>query len=182
VDGGGSPNNNKNNVEFAANIADDEEGEAVIQQIEKPNGIESHPNRSVAYWVAYIQAAYQGDTRWDGDPDAEQESDSFLLGVTAGFSDGGKQANIGSLIFQEAIRDLGLVRAWRPTEEQLVRQRTVVHEIAHQFALEDDTFELQPPSVMSSAARDPRNAAGSQFNQYQQAILRQRMHSPGLWE
>jgi hypothetical protein len=182
VDGGGNSANNKNNVAFAANIPDDEEGKAAIQQIEKPNAIESHANRSVAYWVGYLQAAYQGDARWDGDPDAEQESDSFLLGVTAGFEDGGRQAHIGSLVFQEAIRDLALARGWTPTEEELIRQRTVVHEIAHQFGLEDDKFELQPPSVMSSAATDPQNAAGSQFNQYQQAILRQRMNSPGLWE
>jgi len=175
IDGGGDPANNKTIVAFASNIA---QGAEAIQ-IEKPNGIESHQNRGPAYWVGYIQASYQGDARWDGDPDVEQEDDRFILGVTVGPNE---RQMVGSLVFQEAIRDLACCQGWSAAAEALIRQRTVVHEIAHQFGLLDDVFPLVPSIMAPSIATDPQDPAGSRFNEYQQELLRGRVNSPGLWE
>jgi hypothetical protein len=164
VDGGGNPANNKDNVAFQLNLEWD--NDVFLAQIQATNGLESDANRSTAYWIAYVQSAYQPDTGHDHDPNSE------------GDYDGGTPSEApkkGSLVFLETAKDVARQQGFN--DPQVFVQRTVVHEVAHQFNVADG--QGPRPSVMHDDADNPNCAEGSQFNEDQCWTLRVRENSPG---
>jgi hypothetical protein len=167
LDGGGDPTNNKQTVPFEANIL--WRTDALLSQIEAPGGLESHGNRSDAFWIAYVQAAFQPNIENDRDPDSEFP----WMGGTPD-----AQPNRGSLVFLETARDVARSLAFTPEETTLYLQRHVVHETAHQFGVDDE--QGPAPSVMHYASvEDMNSAGGSRFNEHQLLTVRTRQASPG---
>jgi len=165
VDGGGNPANNKDNVSFQLNVP--WTAQAFFAQIEADNGLESNGNRSAAFWIAYVQGAFQPNTEKDGDPNSE-----------AGRA-GGTPSPLpkkGSLVFLETAKDVA--RQCGFAEVQVFVQRVVAHEIAHQFNVGD---EQGPRRSMMHAldVHDPNVPEGGQFNESQRLTLRTREQSPG---
>jgi hypothetical protein len=77
---------------------------------------------SAAYWSAYIQAAYEGPESKDNDPDTEDGRLGTTYIVEPEYS----------FVFVEVLRDLC---EDEDRNGQQVHQRTVLHEIGHQFEL-----------------------------------------------
>ncbi len=166
IDGGGDPANNKVTVPFSANV--ESEDAAILAQIEATNGLESHGNRSEAFWVAYVQAAYQAGPSEDCDPDSQ----GGVLGVVP---TGGQK---GALVFLEATRDYAQQLGLGLPQRVLLAQRLVVHETAHQFGVLDG--QGGEPSIMHyNALFDLTKLMGSTFNESQCRTMRIRRESPG---
>ncbi len=166
IDGGGDPANNKVTVPFSANV--ESEDAAILAQIEATNGLESHGNRSEAFWVAYVQAAYQAGPSEDCDPDSQ----GGVLGVVP---TGGQK---GALVFLEATRDYAQQLGLGLPQRVLLAQRIVVHETAHQFGVLDG--QGGESSIMHyNALFDLTKLMGSTFNESQCRTMRIRRESPG---
>jgi hypothetical protein len=78
---------------------------------------------SDGYWVVYLQGAFQGSVTQDLDPNFGQTVQGFTLGLKVD----------GSLIFLETLRDTEMVLNITPGQ---YHQKTVVHEVGHQFGLD----------------------------------------------
>ena len=94
-------------------------------------------SESSTYWAAYIVNGYEAGVLRDGDPDWE----GAVLGVKYGttYPDEPEYA----WVFKESIRD------GEGAGSQVQEQRTVVHEIGHQFGLEDHDEPGANPCVMN---------------------------------
>jgi len=159
VDGGGDPGNNKDNLQFVLNLPDGDE----LARVEAQGGLESHANRSPAFWIAYIQAAFQPAEDKDNDPDSELSRSGFYPGK-------------GALVYLETARDVALEHGF--SEPDLFVQRVVVHEIAHEFSVADG--QGPRPSIMHYPdLHNPNQVDGSRFNESQLETLRSRVQSPG---
>jgi hypothetical protein len=108
--------NNNGDAPFVYNITD--------AQLDGQGQTNRATAESADYWVAYIQGAYEGDVGDDNDPDDENAIDGETTPAEPEYS----------FIYIEVIRDLTIDEhpTWNRT---LVEQRTVVHEIGHQFGL-----------------------------------------------
>jgi hypothetical protein len=169
VDGGGGSNSDA--VSFMLNIEiDKDHPEALDQLLNVPNALQSHGNRRKDFWIGYVLYAYQSDkfpaerndNRADNDPDAED----LLGGITPSLVRLGAR---GSLVFREELREL---------QEALglpVEQRAIIHEIAHQFALQEREVGQGIMGINSVALPD----AAFVFVPEDIAILRCRVMSPG---
>jgi hypothetical protein len=165
LDGGGDLNNNKANVAFQLNM--DWDDNVFLAQIQAPNGLESNGNRSVPFWIGYVQSAYQPNTENDYDPNS---------GVGRCGGTPSVPPKKGSLVFLETAKDFA--REVQFPDPRVLVQRVVAHEIAHQFNVAEEQGE--PPSIMHSASLgDPNSPKGSRFNESQQSTLRHRQNSPG---
>ena len=114
ADGGGNPANNQPAVRFDLNV---EETERSKQRTDFKNAA-STP----AYWVIYLQGAFQGPIAIDNDPNAE----GYLMGIT--------WKTEGALIYLEGIKDAA--REYN-VDAYVAERQTVVHEVGHQFDLPD---------------------------------------------
>lgn len=172
VDGGGDPANNKMNVPFQLNVpqhGDDPElaNNEIKAQIQAQNGLESDANRSKQFWVGYVQSAYQGEAKFDYDP----SSDGWILGCAP------EDRTKGALVFVETTRDYAQKRGFS-AQLTLLKQRVVVHEVAHNFGVNDN--QGADDSVMHvRVLMDPRHPDGYTFNEDQILTLRAREKSPG---
>jgi hypothetical protein len=168
-DGGGDSANNESYLPFYANVPDTTN--ALVDQLNL--GIDSLGNESAGFWVAYVQLAYQGDTKYDNDP-------------VGGSADGGvtlapDMANRirscgdvpigsnGSLIFLETSMDMDAADS---TGVSQVLRGVVPHEVGHQFGLDGDRSGFE---VMSNLVTgEPLQFVPTHLN-----ILRCRACSPG---
>jgi hypothetical protein len=144
VDGGGRAGNtnDSNAVPVTLNIElENTEMRALeldLMLSDLTNGLQSDGDRGPNYWIAYVLYAYQAskvpsdanDFRADGDPNSE----AHQQGVTTNPTTLGRRR--GSIIFHEEAREVGLARSL-PCE-----QRTLIHEVAHQFGLMDRTVRI----------------------------------------
>jgi hypothetical protein len=164
-DGGGSNANNSSNVPFALNVPEGNNWiDAQINYGQNAVGSDS-------FWVCYIQLAYQGDVTEDNDVDEEGATGGITLAF--GLSDNTTseldvpRGADASLIFLEVMSDHARENFsdWR--------QRTVPHEMGHQFGIFGHTESNPLFGIM--------NANGLQsFAPQHLNILRWRVHSPGL--
>jgi len=166
-DGGGDLANNTSDVPFFPNVNTLPQ---LTQQINA--GLNSHANRTEAFWVAYVQSAYQGPTGRDNDPSTEvSERPGECL----------PSPHRGAILYLETLRDAAAeVGYTTPNQLALLKQRLVVHEIAHEFGpgLEDNP--PSPPSIMHYGPFwELHNPDGSKFNDHQLRALRERELSPG---
>jgi hypothetical protein len=127
---------------------------------------------SDAFWVVYLQVAYQEDASQDNDPNFEEG----LTGATTAYVDGLTDSVVnsagvprgadGSLIFLEVMRDVEI-------NQSLPRlRRTPAHEIGHQMGLRGDN-----PTGFGIMSYQDSNAYS--FVPQHINILRWRIKSPG---
>jgi len=95
-------------------------------------GCDTHDIETPAFWVVYIQSAYEPKREWDNDPDSERECTGFVNDIRG----------LGAFIFFETIFDSAKDIAPDPKAEVVVHEfahlleaETVVHEIGHLFGL-----------------------------------------------
>jgi len=95
-------------------------------------------DESAAYWSVYVIGIYEDcDPLLDNDPNQELARD----GVT------GNSEPEWSAVNTEVQRDLAAGWGWDEAEKQAVARGVVVHEIGHQFELQDDPQDF-PTHVM----------------------------------
>jgi len=94
-------------------------------------------------WIAYIQGAYEGDLSRDNDPDNEPLRAFF--GVT--------ETHRNSLSFVETTRDYCAITPFVDCQD--LWNQIAIHEIGHQFGLDDETTLtgagclMEPPPVIN---------------------------------
>lgn len=120
VDGGNSPSNNTQDIPFSRNVGTVNVGQFFSTQMDSDNF------RRDSFWIAYVVSVYQsspGIENWGGENrgDKDPNSENALGGLCYDFSK--------TAIFREEMRDAG----WLSEEE-----RTIAHEVGHQFKLPDD--------------------------------------------
>jgi hypothetical protein len=173
LDGGESISNNETNIDFALNVSDVPNATTVLGQLN--NGRNPGIKELNDYWVTYIQIGYQGDLRFDNDPQSESDRDAVTY-VTE-IADSVKTANngsiavpeggYGSLIYMEVIKDGNI-----QNPDRLLKTTTVPHELGHQFGLKGDLANF---GIMTSGvAPDSITFTPSHLN-----MLRWRVKSPG---
>ncbi|MBI2565857.1 MAG: hypothetical protein HYV63_02325 [Candidatus Schekmanbacteria bacterium] len=98
------------------------------------------------FWVAYILGAYQGRVDLDNDPYAEEHD-----GGIGGRGDAGPYA----LVYRETVRDV-IRDPWAgvTTSETDAWALTAVHEIAHQFRLQDNLSDGPLMSYVAMGTAD----------------------------
>jgi hypothetical protein len=166
IDGGGDLANNKQSVSFTAN--DDHRSHSALDaEFNKTGAFESESYRSSYYWIAYILTAYQGWVTLDYDPDGTNE-----WGPN-GVNGGGTSLRRGALYFHESTRDYGAQNSLGASQLTILERRLVVHEIGHQFGLEDNTGGIYDYSLIYNLSSDP------QFLPSHLAIMRSKIDSPG---
>ena len=148
VDGGGDANNDKQTISFNANV-DATSHTALDAEFNKTGAFESEVNRASDFWVAYILTAYQAQPTQDYDPDGSSEWGPH------GVNGGGSSYRRGALFFPESLRDYARQRGHSGAEQTTLEMRSVVHEIGHQFGLQDNTGGLYDYSLVYDLTVDP---------------------------
>jgi len=95
---------------------------------------------TVGYWTVYVQGGFQGDESGDRDPNSESQG---AAGESLGDDD-----RYGIFLYMEVIRD-SVLRGDAGVER--CSSRTFVHEIGHQFGLEDGSGGLMSGTCLSDA-------------------------------
>ena len=166
VDGGGDLANNAINVAFVANVNQN----AIPSVMQSANALQSTASRTAEFWCAYVLMAYQfsatseqvglygagNPPRGDTDPNAEAN----IPGIN--------YSPYGAIIFWECFRECGITSS---------EERTIAHEMAHQFGV-DDTYTqgTSPPDDIMGAGT---YSSGSRFYPTAINVLRTRTSSPG---
>lgn len=108
-------------------------------------------------WNSYVQGAFQGDQKNDHDPTIEWVlGDGVFLGMTPS-STGDIQ---GSVVYAEAIRDS---YAGEPQTIPIAKKVFPVHELGHQFGLDDDE-QNESAGIMGSSPTTHRYFNGDQLD------------------
>lgn len=165
-DGGGDVFNNDSNVTFALNVTSAPDP----VDIQVARGRNSGPDESDAFWIVYVQLAYQGGVSIDNDPNSESAEGGAT--VSLGHADSitsvteVPRGGNGSLIYLETAADD------ERSEAGDFPKRVVPHEVGHQFGLKGDNLGdsdfgiMNPEGLLRFCARHLN-------------ILRWRVHSPG---
>jgi hypothetical protein len=166
VDGGGNLTNNSTNVGFVANAGID----IIPIVMQSSSALQSTTNRATNFWVAYVLMGYQfavtpeqagppgpnNSPRADSDPDAETP----IPGINV--------KPYGTIIYWECFREYRIFSS---------EERTISHEMAHQFGVVDTYISGTTPSddIMGSGTY----SVGSHFYPAALDALRCRSNSPG---
>ncbi len=107
---------------------------------------------SAEYWTVYVIGVYEHETATDGN---FLDNDDATLGDTEVASTGWTRTQEPeySVIPKEVIRDVASQHGWSDAQTAAVQQWAVVHEIGHQFDLEDD-FQGEHTHAMCSYETD----------------------------
>jgi hypothetical protein len=165
IDGGGDLANDTKDVPFLANIPAD--NDAAVAATFK---IGSAANEKNTFWIVYLLAAFQHTTNEDNDPNNEAGTGGIVAtpggGTTLSTTMVVRGAQ-GTDVYLETDRDRVAAGATAGLE-----QRVVVHETGHQFGLAHNT------GIMT-ASLQTIPAGGFVFSNNDQALLRDRIKSPG---
>lgn len=111
-----------------------------------PTGQRGSIMESFAYWSAYVIGIYEMETATeclDNDPDSEVASTGGNWPAEPEWS----------AIPMEVIRDVASQHQWTQDQTNAVKRSIVVHEVGHQFELDDDDVS-QHTNVMCGYTTD----------------------------